>query len=106
MSALIYCPFPDTETARRIADTLLDEKLIACINIGAAIEALYCWDGERGEGRECPALLKTDAALLDAAMARLEDLHPYDTPAILGWPCAAPAGTRAWLAGTGASPDS
>ncbi len=87
MSALIYCPFPDAASAERIGAQLLDEGLIACINIGEGVRSLYVWNGERGEGDEVPALLKTNAELLGRAVARLEDLHPYHAPAILGWRC-------------------
>lgn len=97
MSALIYCPFPDVESARATGRTLLDERLIGCMNIGGAVQSLFCWNGERGEGEETPALIKTDAALLDRAMARLEELHPYDAPAILGWPCRGGPSTQDWL---------
>ena len=99
MSALIYCPFPDAEAAREVGQTLLDEGLIACINIGSSIFSLFDWGGEREEGEECPALLKTDNSLLERAIARLEDLHPYEAPAILGWPCIAGKATERWLAG-------
>lgn len=98
MTALIYCPFPDRESAETAGRTLLDEKLIGCINIGGAIRSFFDWSGERGEGEEVPALLKTDARLLDSAVARLEDLHPYDAPAIMGWRCdVAGSATQAWL---------
>jgi periplasmic divalent cation tolerance protein len=97
VTALIYCPFPDRESAEKVAARLLDERLIACINIGAGIHSLFIWGGESGEGDEVPALLKTDAGLLRQAIERLECLHPYETPAILGWPCEASAGTSAWL---------
>ncbi|MBX7541555.1 divalent-cation tolerance protein CutA [Qipengyuania sphaerica] len=99
MSALIYCPFPDAGTAERVGALLLDEKLIACINIGNPIASIFDWDGGRGAGEECPALLKTHADVLENAIARLEDLHPYDAPAILGWPCMAGKATGEWLAG-------
>ncbi|EDL49776.1 divalent-cation tolerance protein CutA [Erythrobacter sp. SD-21] len=99
MTALIYCPFPDKESAEAIGTTLLDEGLVGCINIGGPIRSLYAWAGERGEGEETPAILKTDAALLRTAIARLEVLHPYESPAIAGWPCEAGAATREWLAG-------
>ena len=99
MTALVYCPFPDAETAQRIGGQLLDEGLIACINIGNSITSLFAWDGERGSAEEIPALLKTDAALLEQAIVRLEALHPYESPAILGWPCQAGAATRSWLGG-------
>ncbi len=99
MSALIYCPFPDAATAEQIGAQLLGEGLIACINIGGPIRSLFVWQGERGEGEECPALLKTHVSLLHKAMKRLEDLHPYDCPAILGWPCEAGTAADNWLAG-------
>ncbi len=104
MTALIYCPFPDGETAETIGGVLLDEGLIGCINIGAPIRSLFMWDGKRGDGTEIPGLLKTDAALLEKAVARLESLHPYDAPAILGWRCdVAGTATQAWLGAIGAS---
>ena len=98
MSALIWCPFPSEDEAAAVANVLLDEKLIACANIVGNVRALYEWNGTRGEARETGVLFKTDASLLDAAVARLAELHPYDAPAVLGWRCdaAAPA-TAAWL---------
>nr|WP_247711987.1 divalent-cation tolerance protein CutA [Qipengyuania qiaonensis] len=95
---MIYCPFPDAACAERIGRVLVEEGLIACINIGGPIRAIFSWDGAIGEGEEIPGLLKTSAAKLDHAVARLEQLHPYDSPAILGWRCeAAGAATREWL---------
>lgn len=96
--ALVWCPFPDEASAAEAAKRLLDEKLIACANIIRDMRSLYEWNGERGDTTEAGALLKTDAALLDRAIARLGEIHPYDAPAILGWRCdtAAP-GTACWL---------
>ena len=98
MSALIWCPFPDEDGAAAAATQLLDEKLIVCANILGQVRALYEWNGERGDAREVGVLFKTDAALLDAAVTRIAHLHPYDTPAVLGWRCdAAAPGTAEWL---------
>ena len=96
--ALIWCPFGSEDDAARIASQLLDEGLVACANILPGVRSLYLWQGERGESRECGVLFKTDAALLDTAIVRLTEIHPYDTPAITGWrtDAAAPA-TAAWL---------
>lgn len=97
-AALIWCPFADEDSAALIAGSLLDEGLIACANL-VPIRSLYIWNGERGEGRECAALMKTRADLLDAAIARLEAIHPYDTPAISGWRCDGTGPSmREWLA--------
>lgn len=64
--------------------------------------SLFVWNGERDEGKETGVLLKTNAAKLDRAIARLAELHSYDEPAILGWRCdAAAPGTAAWLGALG-----
>ncbi|MEP0189338.1 MAG: divalent-cation tolerance protein CutA [Erythrobacter sp.] len=96
--ALAWCPFPNRESARRIATQLLDEKLIGCANILGEIEALYEWNGERGKSKEVAVLMKTNANLLSDMTQRLGELHPYDAPAILGWHCdGAHPSTKAWL---------
>lgn len=99
MTAMIWCPFPDRETARSIASVLLDEQLVACVNILGEVESHYLWAGKRHTGAEIGALIKTRSPLLDRAVERLGALHPYDTPAIIGWHCDAAAGpTLDWLA--------
>ncbi len=97
-AALIWCPFPDRETARAIAGQLLGEGLIGCANIIGTIESLFVWQGERDSAVETGVLFKTSADRLDAAVERLGKLHPYDTPAILGWRAdAALPATLRWL---------
>lgn len=101
-AALIWCPFPDAAAAETAVATLLDERLIACANTLPRMRSLYTWQGERAVAEETGVLIKTDAALLEPAIARLAALHPYDTPSIAGWRCdaAAPA-TLAWLGSIG-----
>ncbi|MGZ3249040.1 MAG: divalent-cation tolerance protein CutA [Croceibacterium sp.] len=97
-AALIWCPFESEDAAAKAVSQLLDEGLIACANLIPGIRSLYLWQGERGEARECGALFKTEAGLLDKAVARLAAIHPYDTPAIAGWRAdATPPVTAAWL---------
>jgi periplasmic divalent cation tolerance protein len=97
-AALIWCPFESEDAAAKAASQLLDEGLIACANLIPGVRSLFAWKGERGEARECGALFKTEAGLLDKAVARLAAIHPDDTPAIAGW-CAdaTPPVTAAWL---------
>ena len=97
-AALIWSPFDSEEAAARAASQLLDEGLIACANILPGVRSFYLWQGQRGEARECGALFKTTEGLLDKAIARLGEIHPYETPAITGWKAAAAPATAAWLA--------
>lgn len=100
-AALVWCPFPDTETARAAADALLDDGLIACANLLGTIESRFVWDGARAVGSEVGVLFKTTTDKLDDVIEGLGALHPYDTPAIIGWHAdAAHPATEAWLIGS------
>jgi periplasmic divalent cation tolerance protein len=100
--ALIWCPFPDADSAAAAAKALLDEGLIACANMLGGMQSLFDWSGERDEAKEVGVLLKTNAAVLERAVARLAELHPYEEPAILGWRCdATTSDTAAWLGALG-----
>ena len=101
MSALIWSPFADKAQVTEVAKTLLDEQLIACVNL-ITIDSIFLWQGKIDEAAECAALFKTDADLLDQAVQRIEELHPYETPAVLGWKCdSAAKATKAWLGALG-----
>lgn len=107
MSAMIWCPFPDRETARSIADALLDARLIACANLVGEIESIFDWNSKRDCQREFAVLFKTHETRLDEAIEKIAALHPYDSPAILGWRCdSVGAQTQAWLQNWGKGEDS
>lgn len=84
-AAIVWCPFPDAETAKYIAGTLLTEERIACANIMPAIQSVFEWNGEVSSATESAAIFKTTAQHLEGLITRLGELHPYETPAILGW---------------------
>lgn len=101
--AMIWCPFPNADSARQVSGLLLDEKLIGCANLIPALISIFQWDGKRDEAEETGALFKTNSALLDKAIERIAALHPYDQPAILGWVCdESSLGTANWLRKIGA----
>lgn len=98
VSALIWVPFADADQARTVARAVLDEKLVACANIISGVELLFLWEGRIDTASECGVLFKTNDALLAPAIARIEHLHPYQSPAIIGWHCnETGVATRAWL---------
>ncbi|MEP3052063.1 MAG: divalent-cation tolerance protein CutA [Erythrobacter sp.] len=102
--ALVWCPFPDRAAARKTASQLLTEGLIACANLIGEMESLFIWQGKQSSDQEIGVLFKTRADLLDGLIARLGVLHPYDTPAIVGWHCdAVHAETAQWLLAIGQS---
>lgn len=95
---LLWCPFPDADSAKAAARVLVEAGLAACANILPAMQSVYAWAGEVHESGEIGVIFKTNADLRERCIERLAELHPYDEPAILGWECplSGPA-TMAWL---------
>ena len=69
----------DKETAaKEIARELLQQKLVACVNIHSNVVSLYHWQGEIVEDREFLLLMKTQSQKIDELQDILLELHPYD----------------------------
>jgi periplasmic divalent cation tolerance protein len=92
---LILSTCPDTDTAQRLARTLVDERLAACVNVLPGVGSTYRWQGRVEQADEVQLLAKTSADRRDALMARLAELHPYELPEILAVETA--AGLPAYL---------
>lgn len=79
----IYCPFPSQEEAEKVATALLSENLIACANILPSGLSIYNWQGKAQRESETFVFFKTSAETAPRTIKRIEELHPYDVPAIL-----------------------
>lgn len=80
---LILATFPDTETARRIAGILVEERLVACVNLFPQVESIYRWKGQVEIGVEVAAWMKTTHLCYPALEVRYRELHPYEVPALV-----------------------
>lgn len=83
---LIYITAPDKESAARLARALVEERLAACVNIGAPIESVYRWKGAVETAGEIPMIAKTRRDLVDRLVARVRQLHPYEVPCVIALP--------------------
>ena len=84
MSVLIvYCCVPDQDVADRIARTLVEESLAACVSRLPGVVSTYRWEGETRIDAELLLLIKTTRARFEALRARIVALHPYELPEII-----------------------
>ena len=74
---------PDAEVGRRLARSLLQERLIACANLVPGVTSLYRWEGEVQEEDETLVVMKTRSELVPRLIARIPELHPYELPEVL-----------------------
>jgi len=71
---------PNLKTARALAKTALQARLIACANLIPKIESHYRWQGKIESGAEVLLVLKTQKSKLAALEKLVLARHPYDTP--------------------------
>jgi periplasmic divalent cation tolerance protein len=84
--SLLYSTFPTQEEAIAASQKLLEQRLIACANILGDIQSVYLWKESIENSQEVAVLFKTTSETIPDLMIALQDLHPYDTPAMLEIP--------------------
>ena len=65
-----------------IANTLLNKKLAACVNMIPRMRSKYIVDGRITESREVILLIKTTKKLENKVYKTIKDLHNYEIPEI------------------------
>lgn len=77
---------PDADSLAALTRTLVDEHLCACGQITAPVRSVYRWRGEVCDDAEARAALHTRVDLVDAIVARVAAVHPYEVPCVLALP--------------------
>lgn len=80
MIHLVLSTIGSEEAAVGIAETLVAERLVACVNVVPRLTSVYRWEGKVQKDAEALMILKTAPDRLEALLERLKELHPYDVP--------------------------
>jgi periplasmic divalent cation tolerance protein len=83
---LVFTNLPERAAAERLADSLLEQRLAACVNILAPCRSVYRWKGAVQHDEEHPVLIKTTAERYPELEKALRALHPYELPEIVAVP--------------------
>lgn len=87
---VVLSTFPSEDKASEIARTLVTEGLAACVNIQrGGVRSIYRWQGKLEDELEALAIMKTTDDRLDALIARVKTLHPYEVPEVIALPVVA-----------------
>ena len=74
------------EDASRIARTLVERRLAACVNVLPGVRSFYRWKGAVEEDEERLLVIKTRRDRFEALRAALVALHPYELPEAIALP--------------------
>jgi len=82
----VYSTFPDTESAKLVAERLVGERLAACVNIYPPMISIYEWQEKLDVAHEVAVFIKTRRVLADRVIHIAQGAHPYSTPCFLVLP--------------------
>jgi periplasmic divalent cation tolerance protein len=74
------------EEAERIADTLVVERLAACVNVIPGVLSVYHWAGKVQHDQEWLLIVKSRSEVVEDLVRRVQALHSYDVPEIVVLP--------------------
>jgi periplasmic divalent cation tolerance protein len=83
---LVLTQMPDDASAQALARSLVEDRLAACVSVGAPVVSLYHWHGQIETAREVPVAIKTLRGRYAAVEAAILARHPYELPEILAVP--------------------
>ncbi len=80
---VVFITASSKEEADIIANSLIDLKIAACVNIISGVKSIYTWKGNKEVSEECLLLAKTRQANFVKLKECVKSLHSYDTPEIV-----------------------
>ncbi|CDP11479.1 unnamed protein product [Coffea canephora] len=85
-SIVVYVTVPNKEAGKKLAESIVKEKLAACVNRVPGIESVYEWKGEVQTDPEELLIIKTRESLLDALTQHVKANHEYELPEVIALP--------------------
>jgi periplasmic divalent cation tolerance protein len=73
------------EVAEQIAQTLVKEELVACINIMDQMLSIYRWEGQVERAHESLLIVKFMTEKTDELIQRVLEIHPYEVPEFIAY---------------------
>jgi periplasmic divalent cation tolerance protein len=83
---VVLSTFASAEEARRVAGTLVEKKLAACVNVIPGIRSVYRWEDAIVDEEEVLLVIKSSRALIQELTDEIERLHSYDVPEVIALP--------------------
>lgn len=84
--SLVFVTAGNEKDALAIAEKLVEEKLVACVNVVPQIRSVFLWKGEVCHEPEVLMIMKTPTSLFPSLQKRVKEIHSYEVPEIIAFP--------------------
>ena len=75
---IVFVTTGSVEEAKQIAEVLVDQQLVACVNIMPEILSIYHWQGKVKKDIEAKMIIKTKSSLINQLIQTVKYMHSYD----------------------------
>ena len=86
MNIVGFITAKDKEEAQKIADVLVLEKLVACVNIVPSVQSVFWWEGKVDNSEEVLMIFKSRKDLFERIVSSVKSAHSYTVPEIIALP--------------------
>lgn len=83
---LILSTAGTADEAGKIAEKLVQDRLVACVNILPGIQSIYRWKDEVQKEQEVLMIMKTTQQRFDEVQRAIRSMHSYEVPEIISFP--------------------
>lgn len=83
---ILFCTVPNNDVGVLIAQTLVERRLAACVNIIPGLTSVYFWKDEVCKDQELLLIIKTKKSCYAEVENEIKHLHPYEVPEIIALP--------------------
>lgn len=83
---VIFCTAPSENEAKLISETLVKEKLAACVSRMSGVQSVYIWKDKICDEKEWLLIIKSRKSCLDQMTTRIKSIHSYEVPEIVALP--------------------
>jgi periplasmic divalent cation tolerance protein len=84
---IVLITVPNQAEAEKVARSLLEQRLAACVNIVPQVQSLYWWQGAIQQDDELLLVVKTRTSFFEnRVIPAVRAVHPYEVPEIIALP--------------------
>ena len=83
MLIVILVTAKNVREANKIANKLIETKLIACANVIKGVHSIFRWKGKVDKANEALLILKSQKSCLPKIVKTVKKYHSYDVPEII-----------------------